>query len=95
MLAGDLAAAEGRLRAGYLALEEMGDRAFRPTTAAHLAQALYAQGRDEDAAPLTQISEELAARDDLLTQVVWRRVRAKVIAGRVASTRPKSSRRRR
>ena len=81
LLAGDLDAAEGRLRAGYLALEKMGDRAFRPTTAAHLAEALYAQGRDEDAGPLTEISEQLAARDDLLTQVVWRRVRAKVIAG--------------
>ena len=79
-LAGDLAAAERRLRAGYLALEEMGDRAFRPTTAAHLAEAVYAQGRDDDAKRLTEISEELAARDDLLTQVIWRRVRAKVMA---------------
>ena len=80
LLAGDLDAAEGRLRAGYLALEKMGDRAFRPTTAAHLAEALYAQGRAEEAGPLTEISEQLAARDDLLTQVVWRRVRAKVMA---------------
>ena len=80
LLAGDLDAAEGRLRAGYLALERMGDRAFRPTTAAHLAEALYAQGRDEDAGPFTEISEQLAAKDDLLTQVVWRRVRAKVMA---------------
>ncbi len=80
LLAGDLGAAEERLRTGYLALENMGDRAFRPTTAAHLAEALYAQGRDEDAGPLTEISEQLAARDDLLTQVVWRRVRAKVMA---------------
>ena len=55
-LAGDLAAAERRLRAGYLALEEMGDRAFRPTTAAHLADAVYAQGRDDDAKRLTEIS---------------------------------------
>ena len=34
---------------GYLALEKMGDKAFRPTTAAHLAEAVYAQGRDDDA----------------------------------------------
>ena len=63
----------------------MGDRAFRPTAAAYLAEALYLQGRDEDAGPLTEISEQLAAREDLLTQVVWRRVRAKVMArqGRV------------
>jgi tetratricopeptide (TPR) repeat protein len=85
LLAGDLDAAEGRLRAGYLALEETGDRVFRPTAAAYLAEALYLQGRDEDAEPLTEISEQLAAREDLLTQVVWRRVRAKVMArqGRV------------
>jgi predicted ATPase len=85
LLAGDLDAAERLLRAGYLALEKMGDRAFRPTTAAYLAEALYAQGRDEEAGPLTEISEQLAAREDLLTQVVWRRVRAKVMAreGRV------------
>ena len=85
LLAGNLDAAEGRLRAGYLALEKMGDRAFRPTAAAYLAEALYLQGRDEDAGPLTEISEQLAAREDLLTQVVWRRVRAKVMArqGRV------------
>jgi tetratricopeptide (TPR) repeat protein len=80
LLAGDLDAAEARLRTGYLALEKMGDRAFRPTTAAHLAEALYALGRDEEARQLTEVSEELAARDDLLTQVVWRRVRAKVLA---------------
>ncbi len=75
------AAAERRLRAGYSALEEMEDRAFLPTTAAHLAQAIYAQGRDEEARRFTQISEELAASDDLLTQVVWRSARARIVAG--------------
>ena len=81
MLAGDLAAAEERLRAGYLVLEEMGDKAFRPTTAAHLAQALFAQGRGDEAWRFTQISEDLGADDDLLTQVVWRGVRARILAG--------------
>lgn len=79
-LAGDLAAAEQRLHAGYVALEVIGDRAIRPTTAAHLAQTYFAQGRDEDAERFTKISEEIAAGDDLLTQVVWRRVRARVLA---------------
>jgi predicted ATPase/class 3 adenylate cyclase len=81
ILAGDLAAAETRLRAGYGALEEMEDRAFLPTTAAHLAQAIYGQGRDEEARRFTEISEQLAARDDLLTQVVWRSARARIVAG--------------
>ena len=59
LLAGDLR--RRKPRAGYLALEKMGDRAFRPTAAAYLAEALYPQGRDEEAEPLTEISEELAA----------------------------------
>jgi tetratricopeptide (TPR) repeat protein len=62
-------------------LEEMGDRAFRPTTAAHLAQALFAQGRADEALRFTQISEDIALEDDLLTQVVWRGVRSRILAG--------------
>ena len=81
MLAGDFAAAEERLRSGYLVLEEMGDKAFRPTTAAHLAQVLLAQGRADEAWQFTQISEDLGADDDLLTQVVWRGVRSRILAG--------------
>jgi len=80
MLAGDPAAAERRLLEGYRALEEMGDKAFLSTTAAYLAQAVCAQGRDEEASRYTQISEELAARDDLLTQVIWRSARAGFLA---------------
>jgi len=81
MLAGDLNAAEERLRAGYNVLEEMGDKAFRPTTAAHLAQALFAQGRADEALRFTQISEDLGGEHDLLTQVVWRGVRSRIFAG--------------
>jgi len=81
MLAGDLAAAEERLRSGYDVLEELGDKAFRPTTAAHLAQALLAQGRADEAWRFTEVSEEFGAADDLLTQVVWRGVRARILAG--------------
>jgi predicted ATPase/class 3 adenylate cyclase/DNA-binding SARP family transcriptional activator len=81
MLAGDPAAAERRLLEGYRALEEMGDKAFLSTTAAYLAQAVYAQGRDEETRRYAEISEELAARDDLLTQVIWRSARAGYLAG--------------
>jgi predicted ATPase/class 3 adenylate cyclase len=80
MLAGDPAAAEQHLLAGYRALEEMGDTAFLSTTAAYLAQAIFAQGRLDEAMRFTQTSEELAARDDLLTQVIWRSVRAGYLA---------------
>jgi predicted ATPase/class 3 adenylate cyclase len=82
MLAGDPAAAESRLLEGYRALEEMGDKAFLSTTAAYLAQAVHAQGREDEAGSYTRISEELASRDDLLTQVIWRSVRAGLLARR-------------
>ena len=82
LLAGNPVAAERSLRAGYKVLEEMGDRSLLSTTAAYLAQALLAQRRDEDAEEFARLSNELAAPDDLLTQIMWRGVRAKTLAGR-------------
>jgi predicted ATPase len=82
LLAGDPAAAERSLRTGYATLEEMGDRSLLSTTAAYLAQALLAQRRDEEAEQFAELSDELAAVDDLLTQMLWRSVRAKTLAGR-------------
>jgi class 3 adenylate cyclase/tetratricopeptide (TPR) repeat protein len=81
MLAGDPAGAEVRLLVGYRALERMGDRAFRSTTAGYLAHAIYAQGRYEEASRFTRLSEELAAPDDVLTQILWRSARGKILAG--------------
>ena len=80
MLAGDPAAAEGTCARGIEALEQMGEQAFLSTTAAFLAHALYAQGRDDEAERFTELSEELARRDDLVTQVIWRSVRAGILA---------------
>lgn len=80
MLAGDPVAAERELRRGYEAFERMGELASLSTLAAMLAQALYAQGRDEEALRLTETSEGSAAVEDLHTQVQWRAARAKVLA---------------
>jgi len=80
LLAGDPSAAEKCLRAGYEALEEMGDKTFLSTTAAYLAQAILAQGRADEAEEFTELSEKLAASDDLATQIMWRGVRAKILA---------------
>ncbi len=80
MLAGDPVGAERILRDGYAALEEMGDRALLSTTAAFLGQALLAQDRYEEAAGLAELSAELTASDDLVTQVLWRGVRARCLA---------------
>ena len=81
MLAGHPAAAENRLRSGYERLEEMGEKALLATTAAMLAQAVYAQGRHEEAEELCRASERAAATNDLSAQITWRGVRAKLLAG--------------
>ena len=80
LLRGDPVAAERELRRGYEAFEKMGELANLSTLAAMLAQALYAQGRDEEALRLTETSEASAAAEDLHTQVQWRAARAKVLA---------------
>jgi tetratricopeptide (TPR) repeat protein len=82
LLAGKPARAEQSLRKGYRALEEMGDRWFLSTTAAFLARAVLDQGRDEEAEELATLSAQLAAEGDLLSQVLWRGVRARVLAKR-------------
>jgi ATP/maltotriose-dependent transcriptional regulator MalT len=82
MLAGRPEAAERRLRLGYERLEEMGERALLATTAAMLAQALQAQGRDDEAEALAELGERTAAPEDLATQVVVRGVRARILARR-------------
>jgi DNA-binding SARP family transcriptional activator/tetratricopeptide (TPR) repeat protein len=81
MLAGRPDAAEARLRVGYDALVRMGgDGALLATTAAMLAQAVYEQERLEEAAELCELAAQTAPREDLVTQVVWRGVRSKVLA---------------
>jgi predicted ATPase/class 3 adenylate cyclase len=82
MLAGDPKAAERELRAGYEALESLGERGFASTVSALLAHAVSAQGRLDDAERFSRIAEQMAAEDDLSTQVMWRSARANVLAGR-------------
>jgi predicted ATPase/class 3 adenylate cyclase len=82
LLAGSPAAAELSLRNGYRALEEMGERWFLSTTAAFLGRAVLEQGRDEEADDLAKMSAQLAANSDVLSQILWRGVRAQVLARR-------------
>ncbi len=87
MLAGDYAAAEQELRVGYELVEQAGMTGsyYGMALREELAGALYAQGRFEDAKELSEASERDAAPDDIQTQVLWRAIRAKVLAneGRV------------
>jgi tetratricopeptide (TPR) repeat protein len=80
MLAGNPDGAERELRAGYDTLTAMGDQGVRSTLASFLGEALYAQGRFEEAEELSRVAECATAADDIVTQVMWRTVRAKVSA---------------
>jgi tetratricopeptide (TPR) repeat protein len=80
MLAGDPAAAENELRRDYEILDRMQERNYITTTAAYLAEALYRQGRMDEASKYANFSAEIADEDDLLTQFLWRSVRAKLLA---------------
>jgi DNA-binding SARP family transcriptional activator len=82
LLAGDPAAAEIALRAGYEGLDRMGETAFLSTLTVYLAEAVYEQGRLDEAERLTEHSEQAAAVDDVASQIGWRWVRAKVVASR-------------
>ena len=64
-LAGDPAAAERELASGYGVLEEIGETQNFPDLAAKLADALYAQGQDDRALELSEVSERATAPDDL------------------------------
>jgi tetratricopeptide (TPR) repeat protein len=82
MLAGEPAAAEARLLAGYRELDAMGEKSLLATTAAALAQAAFAQGHESDAEEFCRVSERSAAADDLQAQTTWRGVKARLLAQR-------------
>jgi class 3 adenylate cyclase/tetratricopeptide (TPR) repeat protein len=82
LLADEPAAAERELRTGLDEYVRMGERARLSTTAALLAVALHAQGRDDEAHEFSVMSEESASPDDLASQVFWREARARVVARR-------------
>jgi tetratricopeptide (TPR) repeat protein len=81
-LAGDPDAAEREIRVAYEALEQMGEKSLLSTQAARLAQSLYAQQRYVEAEDYANISEQAGASDDIVTQMLWRQVRAKTLARR-------------
>jgi tetratricopeptide (TPR) repeat protein len=80
--AGDPVAAERIARAGSETLIRVGERSFLSTVAVVLAEALYDQERYDEAEQWTKTAEEAGARDDMTTQVGWRRIRAKILARR-------------
>jgi predicted ATPase/class 3 adenylate cyclase len=79
-LAGTPGAAVDTLRQSFATLDQGGERAFLSTIAGFLAHALYEEGNDDEAERFSRESEDAAAPDDVLSQVLWRTARAKVRA---------------
>ncbi len=82
LLADDPVAAERRLRFGYDILEPTGEKGYLSTLVANLAEALYRQGRYDEAEEATREANELAAPEDVETHRLWKAVEAKVLARR-------------
>jgi tetratricopeptide (TPR) repeat protein len=82
LVAGDPAAAERVLREGYEAFRAMGERSHLSTTVGMLGEAVYLQGRLDEAQQLTEEAEAAAAPDDVDAQTWWRATRAKLLAWR-------------
>jgi tetratricopeptide (TPR) repeat protein len=80
--ASDWERGEQVLREGYDMLEQMGKKGHLCTIAAHLGDAVFRQGRLDEAERLSEVSEELGASDDRYNEAAWRRLRAKVLAAR-------------
>jgi len=79
-LAGTPEAATDVLRGSYATLAQMGERGFSSTIAGFLAQALYAQGDYQEAGRFSRASQLAAAPDDVISQMLWRTSRAKILA---------------
>jgi tetratricopeptide (TPR) repeat protein len=82
LLAGDPAKAAEFGKEGCRLLEELGERGWLSTAAGMLGQALYALDQLEEAQASASRGAELGAHDDAITQMLWRQVKAKVLARR-------------
>jgi class 3 adenylate cyclase/tetratricopeptide (TPR) repeat protein len=67
---------------GFRLHEQLGDSGFLAEAAGSLAQALYALDRLDEADDWTVRSEELGLSGNAYKEMIWRRVRAKVLARR-------------
>jgi ATP/maltotriose-dependent transcriptional regulator MalT len=82
LLAGDAEAAETALRRGYEYFASVGERYLQSSLAGLLAEAVFMQGRWDDAETLARETEHLAAADDVDAQMLWRLQQARVSAVR-------------
>jgi class 3 adenylate cyclase/tetratricopeptide (TPR) repeat protein len=80
LLAGDLRAAERLVREDFEFLSGIGESFYRSTMAAMLARLVREQGRHDEALELSKTAEGATAEDDMDSQVLWRLVRAPILA---------------
>jgi tetratricopeptide (TPR) repeat protein len=80
-LAGSAARAEREYRTAQRLYEETGSVGQASAMTLELALLLCRQGRDEEALELTDLVEEWTTSDEFDIQVLWRRARAKALAG--------------
>jgi len=84
LLAGDHAAAVRYGLEGCRLYAELGERSYLSGASALLGQAYYGLGELDEAETWAGRSRELGASDDLLAQMLWRQVQARVLARRGA-----------
>src|SRR5205823_3364288 len=82
LLAGDPVAAERILHSGFVTLEEMGEQGYLSTIAGLLAQALFVQGRIDEAEGFSRVGELACDEADIEAQALWRQSRARILAVR-------------
>jgi class 3 adenylate cyclase/tetratricopeptide (TPR) repeat protein len=79
---GDPARAAEVALEGVAELERLGEHGWLSTVAGWAAEAHHRLGRDDEAWELTERAEEAGAPDDVITQMLIRQVRAKILARR-------------
>jgi class 3 adenylate cyclase/tetratricopeptide (TPR) repeat protein len=82
LYAGDLERAREVALTGVSELTQLGEQGWMSTVAGHAAEALYRLGQDDEALRLTQTAAGATSHDDVITQMLVRQVRAKVLARR-------------
>jgi predicted ATPase/DNA-binding SARP family transcriptional activator len=80
--AGELDTAEEESRPAYEALKSIGEKSHFSSIAHSLAAVAYAQGKLDEAEEFTRECENACRANDVHSQILWRAIRAKVLARR-------------
>ena len=82
MLGADPMMAETEIRAGYEILDRIGDIGHLSSFAPELGDAVYEQGRYDEALRLSEFAERITIEGDVDAEVRWRQLRGKTLARR-------------